>query len=281
MSKARDPRNRRAVATWGSVAAALLILVGVGGFAGSRMILGDVQRSDSAPATSRTYNFDGTAEERESTLDMKTDTGAAAPEKKDTGSPDGLKSMSYGLKDMGSAFSSASKGQKAQKAEKPDLITIDGAVYRLDSKVNQVSAPDLGEVGKTRSALGKVGPARERIVLGTPGISRVYIQASKNEVFVFVPVARMYAGRSYVLESAPITRFGQWPTLPKRFKKPTSPSGTPTFAEVDADALSVRVFSESGADPGSGIAIAPYPPASDPLAGCPEWTWWAPPKNPQ
>ena len=59
--------------------------------------------------------------------------------------------------------------------------------------------------------------------------------------------------------------------------QPTSTDGSPTFEESDTGRVRRPLSSGSRAStPTSGIALSPNPPAGDPLAGQPEWSWWAP-----
>jgi hypothetical protein len=75
---------------------------------------------------------------------------------------------------------------------------------------------------------------------------------------------------------AVIDSFGVWPVLPTRFPTPTTADGTPTFVAAGTDALGVKVYAAAGRPVSEGFAVAPGTAATDPAAGNPGWTWWAP-----
>ncbi len=250
LGMARDPRNRKAVAIWASAAAMLLVAIGIGAVAGvNAMFSGAESATDSQ----------GAFEESITTNDART-------------------SGDVGTRGQTSGDSDPGVGAPVQKPTgTANFITINGVVYRLDGRAGDVDLSEMDEIGTTRSSLDRSGPVREWEVLGKQGLTRVYIEADRDDTLAFVPVMRAYGGRAYELRSAPISAFGEWPSLPSGMREPSSSDGSPTFSELGPDDLGVTVYVRSGAeDAEEGLAVAPKPPASDPIAGCPEWTWWVP-----
>jgi hypothetical protein len=90
-------------------------------------------------------------------------------------------------------------------------------------------------------------------------------------------VRRDYQGTSYRLQSAGITEYGGWPTIPPGIPKPTpenNADGSPVFTLDGQDTSGTPVYRRIGADTRLGIAIAPGTAAEDAAAGNPNWTWW-------
>ena len=90
-------------------------------------------------------------------------------------------------------------------------------------------------------------------------------------------MTRVLSGKTFQLTTGtPITRFGEWPTLPSQYPQPTQPDGSPTFRQSGADATGVAAYAPPGGPPEDGFAIAPGSSPNDPAGGNPNWTWWTP-----
>ena len=119
--------------------------------------------------------------------------------------------------------------------------------------------------------------ARPRRVRGR-GVDGVYLDDDQGQLLEFQPLQRVFAGRTYQLQSAAITRFGVWPSLPAGISAPTSSDGSPTFVAAGSDGTGVTVYRKTSSTAAEGIALPPNPPSPDPATGQPSWTWWAPVK---
>jgi hypothetical protein len=99
---------------------------------------------------------------------------------------------------------------------------------------------------------------------------------------LYSPVVRLLSSVRYQLTSGkPIDSFGVWPVLPTRFPVPANADGTPSFVAAGSDALGAKVYAATGRPVTEGFALGPGTATSDPAAGNPNWTWWAPaPPNP-
>jgi len=241
--RAWHPRNRRRFVAWSAAAAVLFIAAAIGALSGVRAIL--------VPQRLDTRTMTGSASE-----------SALAPDE-EVGTSDDL------------AADSAAPPAAGQTSG-PSFMTLDGWVYRLSGPSQGVDESTLSRKGSTRSSLSADGTPRTQRVLGTTSATPVYIEADGGELLGFDLVTRSYGGKSYGLQSRPIAAFGEWPTLPQGMRQPTSTDGSPTFTEDGTDDRGTTVFRLRSASAADGIAIAPNPPVGDPLAGAPNWSWWAP-----
>jgi hypothetical protein len=106
-------------------------------------------------------------------------------------------------------------------------------------------------------------------VLGTTDPSRVFISQG-SEVLAFDRITRSYQGRTYVLRTRAIGKFGESPTLPQDIPEPSSGDGSPTFTAESGTEDGAYVL--TGRDASAGIALAP---GADPSLSS-GWTWWTP-----
>ena len=245
--RAWDPRNRRALIAWGSAAAVLFIAAGIGAIAGVRTIL--VPQRATETTVMGTINGDasgdyGAAESAPGTARDQ----AATTEQLQTG-----------------AASSASS-----------FITVDGTVYRLIGPAAEVDEAALSRVGSTTTSLDSGGRELTYDVMSPEDPGRVFLEQERDEWLSFERVTRTYAGRLYVLRSADIPSFGEWPTLPDGIDEPSSIDGSPTFEPEGTDDAGTAIYRLRGSTADRGIALGPNPPAGDPLAGAPLWSWWEP-----
>lgn len=245
VSRARDPRRRRAVVTWAAAAAVIFVAAGIGAVAGVRTILVPQQAAMSESALESA----GTSE-----------LGASDSEALVTEAP-----LDEGQPDPGAV----------QKSETPapDFISVNATVYRLTGPAPTIDTDTLTPTGSTRTDLGETTVARDYEVLGTDDGATVYIEVD-DRILSFQRVTRSYGGRLYILQSAPIESFGTWPALPPGFRTPSSEDGSPVFEAAGTDESGTTVYAAVGTPVEDGIAIGPDAPLSDPVAGSPEWTWW-------
>lgn len=237
-ARLKDPRGRRAVVTWSAVAATVFVAAGIGAIAGLRTIV--------APSPERVAVLESTALSAGDVGDMGTQPG---------GSP--------------SATAAPEAGALASKAAGANLIEVGGFAYRFVGPDPSVLATSLTEIGRTRSDLGGSFVSDLR-VLGTADRARVFISRG-TEVLAFDRVTRSYQGRTYLLRTRPVDKYGDPATMPRDIPEPASPDGAPTF-EPAADATGGGVFVLTGRDASAGIALAP---GTEPSLSS-GWTWWTP-----
>lgn len=153
------------------------------------------------------------------------------------------------------------------------FIVIGGFVYEVTGQRQQ---PPEGEpAASVVSDLG-TGEAVPRDVHISREDSAVAFVVADDMAYEARLVTRTLNRDTYALRSSPIDLFGMWPTLPPEFTVPETPDGSPVFERAERDDRGVRIFVPEGRTPAEGFAIAPNPPAGDPMAGSPNWTWWAP-----
>lgn len=244
LGRIADPRNRRAVIAWASAAAALLIAFGWAANAGVRAIL--------VPGGSRTLTA----------ADVQQGNGEIVYSDQDAVS----KSQAEGVAGAPSTQPSTPAG---------NYITVAGVVYRLAGPSSGTTST-LAPIGTTTSSLSTSGTATSRTVLGMTGTTRVYVVDDSGTSQAYDRVSRVFDGRTYVLTSVDISRYGEWPRFPSGMTAPTQANGSPGFIIAGTDAYGTGVYRKSSASAATGIAIAPGSTASDPAAGNPNWTWWAP-----
>lgn len=238
--RARDPRNRRQVAIWGGVAASVFIVAGWGAIVGVRAIL--------VPPRISEMTIVGTDK-------------STQPYTAPTGVPE----------QNGRASDSLLSGE----AEAPGMIEVAGRIYRLNGTNVSVDKNALRKVGQTRTALDTGRMARSYDVFTGTDPFVVYV-AADDVTFEFKAITRDYQDKTYVLQGSSIERYGDWPGLPASLKEPTSTDGSPTFEISGTDDNNISTYQLRGGTAAEGIALAPNPPTNDPMAGCPNWTWWAP-----
>jgi hypothetical protein len=176
------------------------------------------------------------------------------------------------------AESNYGAAQASAVASAPPYVTLDGLVFRLES-VERAMPSSLATAGVVTSALDR--PESEPTTMAAladpaePSVTTIWLTAPDGRILRFRLVTRSYAGDAFALESGtPITRFGEWPTLPARFAPPASPDGSPTFRYFGSDDRRVRIYVPAGARPLDGFAVAPGTTEDDPARGNPNWTWW-------
>ncbi|HEY5541185.1 MAG TPA: hypothetical protein VIL41_07015 [Coriobacteriia bacterium] len=168
----------------------------------------------------------------------------------------------------------AGAAQGATEAVAAQSITVSGTVYRLVGPAT-IDTATATRVGTTTTALSGNHSAQRDVWAASPSAETVYLADDSGAKFSFARVTRTYAGFTFVLTSAELTSYGQWPTLPAQMAPPSSADGQPTFTFDGTDASGTRVYRLTNASVGQGIAVAPKSPAGDPAGGNPNWTWWA------
>jgi hypothetical protein len=158
----------------------------------------------------------------------------------------------------------------------PDYVLFKEFVYAPGALLAD-SASATPTVGTLSTAFASGGAAAEIAVYRSPLTDGSIVVPGPDGLRLYAPVIRMLSSVRYQLTSgAAIDRFGVWPSLPARFPVPSNSAGTPTFVNAGTDALGITVFSATGRPVTEGFAIAPGTTTSDPAAGNPGWTWWAP-----
>lgn len=238
-----DPQRRIGLVGWATAAAVALVFAGVIGSAGVGQILG--------PKELENTTFTEVAPQ-------------AAPPAMDAAA--------------GAASSSAAEGARtseAATATAPGYVVYNGLVFR-EAGASTYARSNLTSGGTLNSALADPAQAPQSLgVLSTPDKNRVVVQTAAGELIVFELVVRKFGGNSYVLASAPIERYGVWPTMPAPMTPPTSPGGMPGYTQVGTSE-GITAFTRSGSTVEAGIAIPPNTPPTDPAAANPNWTWWVP-----
>jgi hypothetical protein len=176
----------------------------------------------------------------------------------------------------GTPASPASPATTPAPAQAPDYVVYKTFVYSPGALVADASSatPTIGTVSTAFAAGGAVQSVP---VYRSPLSDGSIVVRDPDGLRLYTPVIRMLASVRYQLTSGKtIDRFGVWPVLPDRFPTPTNSAGTPAFVTAGTDALGVGVFSATGRPVSEGFAVAPGTAASDPAAGNPNWTWWAP-----
>lgn len=195
--------------------------------------------------------------------------GSAAPE---AGQP-------YVLPTPGASDKSASTPQDSENAgasATPGFILYEDRVWRFAEGMT-ADPSALAAAGDVRTDLGTgdtdLRPAYER-----PGEDTVvYVEGDDDVAHGFTLVTRVYRGRRFALAAARgLAEFGEWPQLPPSVPMPGSADGSPAFEAAGTDDLGVTVYPLAGTAPEAGFAVAPGTQPSDPAAGNPNWTWWAP-----
>jgi hypothetical protein len=161
-----------------------------------------------------------------------------------------------------------------RKASGPQFITVNGTVYSW-SRTDDIGVATLTKLGATTTSLGGRGQTISRTVYIGRSPDTVYVVDDEDAVQAFVRVTRDYRGQTYVLISAELTGYGQWPTLPTTISTPASSDGLPTFVPGAADSSGVQTFKPAVASGVNGIAIAPSTDTGL-MENNPNWTWWIP-----
>lgn len=175
----------------------------------------------------------------------------------------------------GEAATSATKEGYSDVSASGSYVVFDGWVYRFAGSVRPLrsNSPTIGVVS---SALDTGGAIEELQVFGGDADDKITIRSAEDTFLGFELVWRSFRGRTYGLRSGPISKFGDWPTLPSGVPQPDDPSGSPVLERSINDDAGVAVFRLAGQSESSGFAVAPGTAADDPAAGNPGWTWWEP-----
>jgi hypothetical protein len=241
--------DRRQLIAWGSAAAVLLVVVGVSAALGIMQLVNG--------ANTRTASTDAVT--------------AAAPES----------AAKVGVEGGALQDPAASSAPVVESTGPENLYVIfDGAVYAQQSG-GAPQGVDLKVVGQTTMSFDANTPPASREVLRGDNATAIYIRDDSQQPRPFVSVQRSYQDAVYTLQSADLTEYGQWPSLPPGVPRPVpadNPNGSPVFSLDGQDASGTPVYRRVGSDRQAGIAIAPGTSAEDPAAGNPNWTWWVPPK---
>ena len=162
---------------------------------------------------------------------------------------------------------SAGAARLSTAASELRYVVFSGFVYKVDTRTTSLDS-GAEPIGSVTTDLG-TGVSTTFEVF--PGDSEFEIVVSDGDRgYNATLVQRQLEQDVFGLQSGPIIRFGEWPTLPVGFAQPTDEDGGPTFVEEDSG------YYLPGRGASSGIAIAPGSPDDDPAAGNPNWTWWAP-----
>lgn len=233
-------RNRKAVLAWTAAVVLVFVVSGIGAMAGLRTIF--------TPAPVNT---------------------TAAPESQ----------MMYSGR-SGDAALEAAAPTAAEDATKiagatQNYIVVGQTTYRETGEAGGVEKTTLRIVGSTSTAMGGQ-TITSRDVYGSDDPDKVYVANDDEVLMAFERVTRIFRGTEYVLVSADVSRYGEWPTLPPGLPAPTNPDGTPEYVSAGTDSQGVTVYRQASGDADAGVAVPPGTAASDPAAGNPNWTWWQP-----
>jgi negative regulator of sigma E activity len=176
----------------------------------------------------------------------------------------------------GPVASVAPSGQSAP-AKAPDYILYTGGVYLGGVSVDTATSTQTTE-GSVVTALASSEPPAAVVALRSPSDPGSVVLLLPNGSYRrFAPVVRTLGGRTFQLQSGvALSRFGEWPRLISAIQEPTAADGSPSLRAYGTDSAGVPVYVQIGAAPSAGFAVAPGTATSDPAAGNPNWTWWAP-----
>lgn len=168
--------------------------------------------------------------------------------------------------------------EDSETASAPPYVTLEGMVFAYEG-VERTLPSSLATAGVIVSALDDQASAPATLTAlaehAEPSPTTIWLQLDGGRVLRFRLVTRTYAGDAFALESgSPIARFGEWPTLPTRFARPTSADGSPSFRYFGSDDRGVRIYVPVGVYPLDGFSVPPGTAPDDPAAGNPDWTWW-------
>ncbi len=162
---------------------------------------------------------------------------------------------------------SAGAARLSKAASELRYVVFSGFVYKVETGTTSLDS-GAGPIGSVTTDLG-TGVSTTFEVF--PGDSEFEIVVSDGDRgYNAMLVRRQLEQDVFGLQSGPIIRFGEWPSLPVGFAQPTDEDGGPTFVEEDSG------YYLPGRGASAGIAIPPGSPEDDPAAGNPNWTWWAP-----
>jgi hypothetical protein len=246
-------RKNKLPRMWVSAAAAAAVIVALVG-TGAVVVVGMKAMSGVAPTPTQANR--NTTYEPESSA-------AQAPAASAAGTDGGA---------FGSAPTGAQDTAAATKSAGPQFITLNGIVYSWTG-ADGTDIKTLKTLGTTVSSLSRTGQAVPHTVYGGKSADTVYVVDAQDAVQAFSRVTRVCQGKTYVLLSAEIAAFGQWPTLPQGLTPPTSADGSPTFVTGATDSSGVQTYRPAVAQGVDGIAVAPSTD-SGLMQGNPNWTWW-------
>jgi hypothetical protein len=166
-------------------------------------------------------------------------------------------------------------------ATAPDYVAYKQYVYVPGSLLADANSA-TPTIGTLVTAFASGGAPQEIKVYESPLTDGSIVVPGPDGLRLFTPVTRMLSSVKYqLMTGSAIDRFGLWPSLPPRFPVPSNSAGTPSFVTAGTDSLGVKIYSATGRPVTEGFAVAPGTSGSDPAAGNPSWTWWAPaPTNP-
>lgn len=165
---------------------------------------------------------------------------------------------------------------RAAAVTEPRFVVFGGFVYEVAKYPK--SRPTEEPTGELRSDLG-TGEIRSHKVHAIKGRENITILTEDGNAYEAQLVTRSYRGAKFALQADFLETFGSWPGLPAGFETPASEDGSPSFESAGTDSIGTRIFVPKDKTPAEGFAVAPNPPARDPVAGSPNWTWWAPYNN--
>ncbi len=153
-------------------------------------------------------------------------------------------------------------------------VTVDGWVYEYSGPSHALRS-NLTTHSTTLTSLDTEDAPRTLTVYTStrPGIVLI---DDDGELMEFTLVTRSMQGGTYAMKSRAITAYGQWPALPDGMPEPASPDGFPEFEPLGVNSDGVETYVPRGSSGQGGFAIPPGTDPSDPAAGNPNWTWWAP-----
>lgn len=240
-----DPRVRRPLIAWSSVAAVALVAAGIGAVYGTRAILTD----------------------RGEQQMIVLESGAPAAGDDGVGGAFGNSQAPKALSDE----SAASTADTQLRADVSGLIVVEGSVYRSAGPDSSVKKESLTARGTTRTSLAAGEAPADHEIFGTDDPSRVFIEGDDEVMLAFDRVTTSYEGRTYVLQSGPLSDYGAAAVLPDDITEPIAADGTPTFEPAE-NVPDPTIYVLRGSDAAAGIAM---PPGARPDVAQ-GWSWWLP-----
>lgn len=249
------PENRRTLVIYGSIAATLLLFAGISAVAGMRAI--------TQPTLKASGSYNGPPR-------IAYQGGPAAG---------GVAAVAPGPAESTASSATTAPAASNASASTPtsSYVVFGGDVYKLTGTSQETTA-SLSKAGIVASAFGdpSAAPVAHDVYASATG-SRIVVDAGPLGALAFDAVVRQYGGATYVLTSAPLERYGVWPTMPPPMQPPTTASGQPGYSQSGVSS-GIPAFLKNGSTAAAGIAIPPNTPSTDPAGGNPSWTWWVPQK---
>ncbi|PKQ29773.1 MAG: hypothetical protein CVT60_03655 [Actinobacteria bacterium HGW-Actinobacteria-10] len=229
------------MATWGTAAAAVFLVVGIVTWQGVRYLATPERQTESMD----TFSYE--------------DLEAATPDENYSGA-------ATAQLDAGDTLRSVLPA--------PPYVVFDGWVYEVTEDNERVPA-DTAPIGLITTDFGSGTPSPQNVYAADATDSILIVEQDRN-ARVARRVTREFNGKDFGLTSSDITVFGTWPALTSAHPQPSSAEGMPEYDRLREQSEGQQIYVEPGGDPARGFAIAPGTPESDPARGNPNWTWWSP-----